>query len=158
MVSRLQEDDIHFPTLTVDETLKFAARTKMPAASGRISTPPRLFAQSLSETLSRTFSRGFLSKGAKGKDKTVDPEKSGATISPKAEKGGKGGEDGIAPMRKGEFIDELVYTLSTVFGLRHVRGTKVGNAAIRGVSGGERKRVSIAEALATRARLGCWDK
>jgi ATP-binding cassette, subfamily G (WHITE), member 2, SNQ2 len=39
-----------------------------------------------------------------------------------------------------------------------VRKTKVGDAAIRGVSGGERKRVSIAEALATRARLGCWDK
>ena len=51
-------------------------------------------------------------------------------------------------MSKKELEDELVETLCTVFGLREVRGTKVGNAAIRGVSGGQRKRISIAEALA----------
>lgn len=33
-----------------------------------------------------------------------------------------------------------------VFGLSHTINTKVGNDFIRGVSGGERKRVSIAEA------------
>ena len=59
---------------------------------------------------------------------------------------------------KRDFTEEVVGSLSTVFGLSHVRGTKVGDATIRGVSGGERKRVSIAEALATRARVGCWDK
>jgi ABC-type multidrug transport system ATPase subunit len=32
------------------------------------------------------------------------------------------------------------------FGLSHTLNTKVGNDFIRGVSGGERKRVSIAEA------------
>ena len=48
--------------------------------------------------------------------------------------------------------------MATIFGLRHVLNTKVGNAAIRGVSGGERKRVSIAEALVTRAKIGAWDK
>lgn len=41
--------------------------------------------------------------------------------------------------------------------LRHAKNTPVGDANIRGVSGGEKKRVSIAEALATRCLLGCWD-
>jgi ATP-binding cassette subfamily G (WHITE) protein 2 (SNQ2) len=53
---------------------------------------------------------------------------------------------------------KMVEVLCTVFGLRHVRKTQVGNNAIRGVSGGEKKRVSIAEALATRMRVGSWDK
>ncbi|KAG6822645.1 hypothetical protein H0H93_005146, partial [Arthromyces matolae] len=35
--------------------------------------------------------------------------------------------------------------------------TPVGDAAIRGVLGGEKKRVSIAEALATRSRIQSWD-
>jgi ABC-type multidrug transport system permease subunit len=34
---------------------------------------------------------------------------------------------------------------------------QVGNEFIRGVSGGERKRVSIIECLATRASVFCWD-
>lgn len=61
-------------------------------------------------------------------------------------------------MSKDEYVETVTKTLGTVFGLRHVKDTKVGDAAIRGVSGGERKRVSIAEALATRAKLGAWDK
>lgn len=61
-------------------------------------------------------------------------------------------------MSRDDYIEGFTNTLSTIFGLRHVLGTKVGNAAIRGVSGGERKRVSIAEALVTRARISAWDK
>lgn len=90
---------MHFPTLTVQETLSFAARTRMPNKNVRL--------------------------------------------------------DG---MSKDEYVETVTNTLGTVFGLRHVKDTKVGDAAIRGVSGGERKRVSIAEALATRAKLGAWDK
>jgi ATP-binding cassette subfamily G (WHITE) protein 2 (SNQ2) len=48
--------------------------------------------------------------------------------------------------------------LTTIFGLRHARKTPVGDAAIRGVSGGEKKRVSIAEAMAARSLIGAWDK
>ena len=45
----------------------------------------------------------------------------------------------------------------TVFGLSHTRNTKVGNEYIRGVSGGERKRVSIAEMLLAGSPTACWD-
>ena len=33
----------------------------------------------------------------------------------------------------------------------------MGNEYVRGVSGGERKRVSIAETLATKSTVVCWD-
>ncbi|KAF4968319.1 hypothetical protein FSARC_4264 [Fusarium sarcochroum] len=42
-------------------------------------------------------------------------------------------------------------------GIEHTIDTKVGNAFVRGVSGGERKRVSIIETLATRGSVFCWD-
>jgi len=44
-----------------------------------------------------------------------------------------------------------------VFGLTHTENTKVGNDFIRGVSGGERKRVSIAEVVLSGAPVQCWD-
>jgi ATP-binding cassette subfamily G (WHITE) protein 2 (SNQ2) len=55
------------------------------------------------------------------------------------------------------FTKFLVDTLLTVFGLNHARKTPVGDAAIRGVSGGEKKRVSIAENMAARSCMGAWD-
>ena len=42
-------------------------------------------------------------------------------------------------------------------GISHTHDTKVGNEFVRGVSGGERKRVSIIECLASRASVFCWD-
>ncbi|KAK6193093.1 ATPase with role in protein import into the ER [Pestalotiopsis sp. IQ-011] len=39
----------------------------------------------------------------------------------------------------------------------HTSDTKVGNEFVRGVSGGERKRVSIIETLATKGSVLCWD-
>lgn len=42
-------------------------------------------------------------------------------------------------------------------GISHTESTNVGDAFIRGVSGGERKRVSILECLTTRASVFCWD-
>jgi ABC-type glutathione transport system ATPase component len=47
--------------------------------------------------------------------------------------------------------------LLKAMGIEHTKGTKVGDAYIRGVSGGERKRVSIVECLATRGSVYCWD-
>lgn len=56
-----------------------------------------------------------------------------------------------------EYKNFSLQMLTTVFGLRHTLSTKVGDDYVRGVSGGERKRVSIAEALAAQASVYCWD-
>lgn len=91
------EDDIHFPTLTVEETIQFAAKTRTPHTR-------------------------------------------------------------VEGRTRDDVIDEITEVLLTVFGLRHARNTLVGDARIRGISGGEKKRVSISEALACRSLINCWDK
>ncbi|KAG9623545.1 putative ABC multidrug transporter, partial [Aureobasidium melanogenum] len=47
--------------------------------------------------------------------------------------------------------------IMATFGISHTINTRVGNDFIRGVSGGERKRVSIAEAALSNAPLQAWD-
>ncbi|KAH9909366.1 ABC-2 type transporter-domain-containing protein [Xylariomycetidae sp. FL2044] len=47
--------------------------------------------------------------------------------------------------------------ISTLFSLDGAYDTLMGNALIRGVSGGEKRRTSIAEALLGGAPLQCWD-
>jgi ATP-binding cassette subfamily G (WHITE) protein 2 (SNQ2) len=91
------EDDILFPTLTVDETIRFAAKTRAPQ--------PR-----------------------------------------------------IQGMTRKQYTRLITDVYLTIFGLKHVNNTLVGDAAIRGVSGGEKKRVSISETLATRSLITSWDK
>ena len=54
-------------------------------------------------------------------------------------------------------IPVLINALLTMFGIKHTQYTKVGNEYVRGVSGGERKRVGIAETLATKSTVVCWD-
>lgn len=44
-----------------------------------------------------------------------------------------------------------------VLGLGHTYNTKVGDDFIRGVSGGERKRVSIAEMMVAMPSFAAWD-
>ncbi|EDO19286.1 hypothetical protein Kpol_1036p28 [Vanderwaltozyma polyspora DSM 70294] len=90
------ELDVHFPYLTVKQTLDFAIACKTPA-------------------------------------KRVDD------------------------VSRAEYIAATRDLFATIFGLRHTYNTKVGNDFVRGVSGGERKRVSIAEALAARGTIYCWD-
>lgn len=48
-------------------------------------------------------------------------------------------------------------TAPNFLGISHTVNTRVGNDFVRGVSGGERKRVSIAEAALSGAPLQCWD-
>ncbi|KIY68744.1 hypothetical protein CYLTODRAFT_489562 [Cylindrobasidium torrendii FP15055 ss-10] len=91
------EDEILFPTLTVEQTIEFAVRARAPSQLGGIATS------------------------------TAD------------------------------YVKTVTNILITVFGLGHVRNTPVGNAAIRGVSGGQRKRVSICEVMATMSRIAAWD-
>ncbi|EEH39177.2 ABC transporter CDR4 [Paracoccidioides lutzii Pb01] len=45
----------------------------------------------------------------------------------------------------------------TMLSLSHTINTKIGNEYIRGVSGGERKRISIAETILIGSPLQCWD-
>lgn len=56
-----------------------------------------------------------------------------------------------------EFSNLKAEIAMSLFGLSHVRSTKVGNDFIRGVSGGERKRVSIAEMGVSGAPIAAWD-
>jgi ATP-binding cassette, subfamily G (WHITE), member 2, SNQ2 len=56
-----------------------------------------------------------------------------------------------------EYQRETKDFLLRSMGIAHTHETKVGNEFVRGVSGGERKRVSIIETLATRGGVYCWD-
>ncbi|KAG7195696.1 Multidrug resistance protein [Scheffersomyces spartinae] len=89
------ETDVHFPHLTVGDTLDFAARLRTPKNRGEIDR----------ETYAKHMASVYMA----------------------------------------------------MYGLLHTRNTQVGNDFIRGVSGGERKRVSIAEASLSGANLQCWD-
>ncbi|KAG8903275.1 hypothetical protein FRB99_003542 [Tulasnella sp. 403] len=91
-----QEDDIHIPTLTVEQTLEFALSTKTPSK--------RL-------------------PGITGK----------------------------------AFNTEVLEMLVKMLNITHTKKTLVGNEFVRGVSGGERKRVSILEMMATRAHVVSYD-
>ena len=63
--------------------------------------------------------------------------------------------DGVSSVD--EYTEETKDFLLKSMGIAHTVDTKVGNEFVRGVSGGERKRVSIIECLATRASLFTWD-
>ncbi|KAF8602772.1 hypothetical protein BDV93DRAFT_533391 [Ceratobasidium sp. AG-I] len=90
------EDDIHYPILTVAQTLQFALSLKSP---GRM----------------------------------------------------------LPEQTRTELNDEILDMLLSMLNITHTRNTVVGNEFLRGVSGGERKRVSIAEMMATRACVLSWD-
>jgi ABC-type multidrug transport system ATPase subunit len=54
-------------------------------------------------------------------------------------------------------IPIIVDAFLKMFGISHTKHTLVGNEYVRGISGGERKRVSVAETLATKSTVVCWD-
>ncbi|KAF2087078.1 ATP-binding cassette transporter ABC1 [Saccharata proteae CBS 121410] len=56
-----------------------------------------------------------------------------------------------------QFAQHVTKVVMATFGLSHTYNTKVGNDFVRGVSGGERKRVSIAEMALSAAPLAAWD-
>ncbi|KAF5670566.1 ATP-binding protein subfamily G (WHITE) member PDR [Fusarium heterosporum] len=90
------EIDVHFPMLSVGDTLTFAARARQP----------------------RELPQG---------------------------------------LNRNDFADHLRDVVMAMFGIAHTVNTRVGNEYIRGVSGGERKRVTISEAALSGAPLQCWD-
>lgn len=56
-----------------------------------------------------------------------------------------------------ELVKHITQVSMAVYGLSHTYNTKVGNDFVRGVSGGERKRVSIAEMAVSGSPLAAWD-
>ncbi|EFR04875.1 ATP-binding cassette transporter [Nannizzia gypsea CBS 118893] len=90
------ETDVHFPVLTVGETLTFASRARCP--------------QQLPQGIPRD-----------------------------------------------EYCEHLRDVVMAMYGISHTVNTKVGDQFIQGVSGGERKRVTIAEATLANAPFQCWD-
>lgn len=66
-------------------------------------------------------------------------------------------ESDMHEVTRSEYVDIVTRLVMAIFGLSHTVNTKVGDAYVRGVSGGERKRVSIAEMFVARIRMGAWD-
>ncbi|CAG8910041.1 unnamed protein product [Penicillium egyptiacum] len=60
-------------------------------------------------------------------------------------------------MSRAEFAKYMAQIVMAIFGLSHTYNTRVGDDFIRGVSGGERKRVSIAEMAVAHAPIAAWD-
>lgn len=58
---------------------------------------------------------------------------------------------------RSQYRQTFLQGVSKLFWIEHCLDTPVGNEIVRGVSGGEKKRVSIAEALITKASTQCWD-
>jgi ATP-binding cassette subfamily G (WHITE) protein 2 (SNQ2) len=92
------EDDLHYATLKVKDTIKFALKTRTP-----------------------------------GKDSRKEGES------------------------RNDYVKEFLRVVTKLFWIEHTLDTKVGNEFVRGVSGGEKKRVSIAEAMITKASVQSWD-
>ncbi|CAM1502480.1 Fc.00g044640.m01.CDS01 [Cosmosporella sp. VM-42] len=63
----------------------------------------------------------------------------------------------IHNMTRMEFCQYVSQVVMAVFGLSHTYNTKVGDDFIRGVSGGERKRVSLAEMVLSGSPFSAWD-
>ncbi|KAM0664571.1 hypothetical protein ACQRIU_006429 [Beauveria bassiana] len=66
-------------------------------------------------------------------------------------------QERIQGMSRKEYARYMVKVVMASFGLSHTYNTKVGDDFVRGVSGGERKRVSIAEMLLAGSPISAWD-
>ncbi|KAF2191943.1 hypothetical protein K469DRAFT_719004 [Zopfia rhizophila CBS 207.26] len=62
-----------------------------------------------------------------------------------------------AGLSRQEFKDKVIDLMLKMFNIEHTKDTIVGNPFVRGISGGERKRVSIAETMVTGASVISWD-
>lgn len=67
------------------------------------------------------------------------------------------GNIGNIGLTRKEFKQKVGETLLKMFNIEHTKDTIVGNPFVRGVSGGERKRVSIAETMVTGASVYSYD-
>ncbi|KAF2815630.1 ABC transporter CDR4 [Mytilinidion resinicola] len=62
-----------------------------------------------------------------------------------------------AGLSRKEFKEKVIDLFLKMFNIEHTKDTIVGNPFVRGISGGERKRVSIAEMMVTGASVLSWD-
>jgi ABC-type multidrug transport system ATPase subunit len=62
-----------------------------------------------------------------------------------------------AGLSRADFKERVISLMLNMFNISHTRDTIVGNPFVRGISGGERKRVSIAEMMVTGATVCSWD-
>ncbi|KAL1411469.1 hypothetical protein Q8F55_002425 [Vanrija albida] len=65
-------------------------------------------------------------------------------------------EDGKV-ITSAEYTAKAKHDVLNTFHIANTHDTKVGDQFVRGVSGGERKRVTLAEAYSTHAQVQCWD-
>lgn len=119
------EVDVHFPNLTVGETLTFASRARC----------QRELPQGISRNEYVVWSH-FL------EDPHCSIMSHQLTLSHLTH----------------SYCDHLRDVVMAMYGISHTLHTKVGDQFVQGVSGGERKRVSIAEATLSNAPFQCWDK
>lgn len=63
----------------------------------------------------------------------------------------------IEDISREAWAKHFAQVIMAIFGLSHTYNTKVGNDFVRGVSGGERKRVSIAEMALAGSPIAAWD-
>lgn len=66
-------------------------------------------------------------------------------------------QERVQDMSRAEYASYMVRVVMAAFGLSHTYNTKVGDDFVRGVSGGERKRVSIAEMMLAGSPVSAWD-
>lgn len=62
-----------------------------------------------------------------------------------------------AGISRKEFKNKVINMLLRMFNIKHTADTLVGGPFVRGISGGERKRVAIAEMMVTNAAICAWD-
>ncbi|KAH7310275.1 putative ABC multidrug transporter [Rhexocercosporidium sp. MPI-PUGE-AT-0058] len=63
----------------------------------------------------------------------------------------------IKGMSRDQYCKYFAQVAMDIFGISHTYNTKVGNDFVRGVSGGERKRVSLAEMMVAGVPFCAWD-
>lgn len=63
----------------------------------------------------------------------------------------------LPDVTRDQYAEHMRDVVMAMLGLSHTMNTKVGNEYIRGVSGGERKRISIAECTLCGCPLSMWD-
>ncbi|PVH68490.1 P-loop containing nucleoside triphosphate hydrolase protein, partial [Cadophora sp. DSE1049] len=63
----------------------------------------------------------------------------------------------IKGMDRLQYCKYVAKVAMAVFAISHTYNTKVGNDFVRGVSGGERKRVSLAEMMVAGVPFSAWD-